>query len=157
MGPIDPSLLRALPGARSRVARLAGMGVISGVLALGQAIAVAASVTAIVRGSSLAMPLAVLGAVLGLRGLVSAGDEVVSREAGHQVSGQIRVGLLQRWLASPPERRPNPAEAVALAGPGAQSVEPYVAAYLPALVTAVTVMPPRPITNVELTNGREVA
>ncbi|MGB2744682.1 MAG: thiol reductant ABC exporter subunit CydD [Candidatus Microthrix parvicella] len=139
MGPIDPSLLRALPGARSRVARLAGMGVISGVLALGQAIAVAASVTAIVRGSSLAMPLAVLGAVLVLRGLVSAGDEVVSREAGHQVSGQIRVGLLQRWMASPPDRRPNPAEAVALAGPGAQSVEPYVAAYLPALVTAVTV------------------
>jgi ATP-binding cassette subfamily C protein CydCD len=139
MGPIDPSLLRALPGARSRVARLAGMGVISGVLALGQAIAVAASVTAIVRGSSLAMPLVVLGAVLVLRGLVAAGDEVVTREAGHQVSGQIRVGLLQRWLASPPERRPNPAEAVALAGTGAQSIEPYVAAYLPALVTAVTV------------------
>jgi cytochrome d ubiquinol oxidase subunit II len=41
MAPFDPSLLRALPGARSRVARLAGMGVVSGALALGQAVTVA--------------------------------------------------------------------------------------------------------------------
>ena len=139
MAPFDPSLLRALPGARGRVARLAGMGVVSGALALGQAVTVAWAATAIVRAASLRTPLIVLAAILVMRGLVAAVDEIVARDAGHRVSGEVRLRLLRRWIASPPERRPTSAEAVALAGSGAQSVEPYVAEYLPALVTAAVV------------------
>ena len=62
MAPFDPSLLRALPGARGRVARLAGMGVVSGALALGQAVTVAWAATAIVRAAPLRTPLIVLAA-----------------------------------------------------------------------------------------------
>jgi ATP-binding cassette, subfamily C, bacterial CydCD len=139
MGPVDPVLLETVPGARRAFVRLAVVGVLAGVLALGQALSVAWTVTALVRHDSLAAPLAVLVATMVGRGLLAATAEVVARHAGHDVSGAVRLRLLRHWLASPPERRPPHDEAIGLAGSGVDSVEPYVARYLPALVTAAVV------------------
>ncbi|MEZ5374420.1 MAG: thiol reductant ABC exporter subunit CydD [Microthrixaceae bacterium] len=139
MRPFSPELLRALPTARRWVGRLAAVGVVSGVLALAQAAAVAWAATTVVRSAPLAVPLGWLAAIMAARGLTAAVLELVGRRAGHDLSGELRIRLLQRWLRSPPERRPAPAAAIGLAGAGAQSVEPYVARYLPALVTGTVV------------------
>ena len=139
MGPVDPALLRTVPGARRAFVRLAVVGVLGGIVALGQALAVAWTVTAVVREQSLRAPLVVLAATLLARGLLAAVGEIVARHAGHDVSGAVRLRLLRRWLSSPPDRRPAHDEAVGLAGVGANSVEPYVARYLPALVTGAVV------------------
>jgi thiol reductant ABC exporter CydD subunit len=63
----------------------------------------------------------------------------VAASAGSTVSSALREQLLRRWLTVTAERRPAPAEAVTLASQGAASVEPYVARFLPALVTAAVV------------------
>lgn len=139
MGPVDPVLSKRVPGARRALARLATVGVLAGVVALVQALGVAWTVTALVRQESLAAPLGLLVATMVARGLLAAAGEVVARHAGHDVSGEVRIRLLRRWMASPPEQRPPHDEAVGLAGVGVNSVEPYVARYLPALVTASVV------------------
>lgn len=141
MRPFDPSLLRTLPRARRSVARLAGVGVLSGIVALVQTICVAWSVTALVRGEPLRDPLVALASVMVARGLIASAGEVVTRRAGHQVSGEVRRRVLQRWLVTPPDARPEHDAAVNLAGNGVTSLEPYVAKYLPALITAVVVPP----------------
>lgn len=139
MGPVDPALLRVVPGARRAFVRLAVVGVGGGIVALVQALAVAWTVTAVVRQEPLLAPLAVLASALLARGLLAAAGEIVARHAGHDVSGAVRLRLLRRWLSSPPDRRPVHDEAVGLAGVGVNSLEPYVARYLPALVTGVVV------------------
>lgn len=139
MGPVDPTLLRAVPGARRALARLASVGVAAGVVALGQALVVAWMVTALVRDESLAAPLALLAATMVARGVLAAIGEVVARRAGHDVSGAVRVRLLERWMSTPPEQRPPHDAAVGLSGVGVDSLEPYVARYLPALITAAVV------------------
>jgi ATP-binding cassette subfamily C protein CydD/ATP-binding cassette subfamily C protein CydCD len=55
------------------------------------------------------------------------------------VSNALRERLLSRWLTTPAEDRPGSGNAVTLASQGAASVEPYVARFLPALVTAAVV------------------
>lgn len=139
MGPVDPALLRTVPGARRAFVRLAVVGVVGGIVALAQALAVAWTVTAVVRQESLVAPLVVLASALVARGLLAGVGEIVARHAGHDVSGAVRLRLLRRWLSSPPDRRPAHDEAVGLAGVGVDSVEPYVARYLPALVTGAVV------------------
>ncbi len=139
MRPFDPSLLRALPDARRPLVRLAGVGVLSGIVALAQALSVAWVLTALVREESLRRPLTVLALTLVSRGLLAGLGEVVGRRAGHAVSGEVRSQLLTRWLASTPEDRPSHEASVSLVGVGASSLEPYVARYLPALITAIVV------------------
>ena len=139
MGPIDISLLRSLPRARRATIRLAIVGVVSGVVALGQALAVAWMVSALVADEPLGPPLALVGCLLVTRGVLAAVGEIVDRRAGHEMSGEVRLRLLSRWLSVPTEHRPSHDAALGLAGPGVSSIEPYVARYLPALVTAAVV------------------
>lgn len=139
MGPVAATLTRIAPGARRGFARLAGVGVLAGIVALAQALSVAWVITAVVGEDPLRTPLTVLTTILVLRGLVAALDEIVARHAGHAVSGEVRSRLLLRWLSSPPDQRPDHDAAIGLAGVGVNSLEPYVAQYLPALVTAVVV------------------
>lgn len=139
MGPVDPTLMRLSPGARRAFTRLAGVGVLAGIVALAQALSVAWVITALVRSEPLRGPLAALTSVLVARGLLAAIEEIIARHAGHQVSGEVRRRLLDRWLSSPPEQRPEHDAPISLAGVGVNSLEPYVAQYLPALVTAVVV------------------
>jgi ATP-binding cassette, subfamily C, bacterial CydCD len=139
MGPVDPALFRAVPSARRAAIRLAVVGVASGVASLGQALSAAWAVASLVRGDSLVGPLATLAVLMLARGVLAAIGEIVARRAGHDVSAAVRVHLVRHWLSKPVEERPSHDEAISLAGAGATSLEPYVARYLPALVTAAIV------------------
>jgi ATP-binding cassette, subfamily C, bacterial CydCD len=136
MGPVDLAPLRRLPGTRGPVRLLAGVGVVSGVVALAQAVVLAWTVTVVAGGGDLGPPLTWLVMLVVLRGLLAGASEVVARRAGHAVAAAVRLQVLGRWLSLPEGRRPAPDEAVTLAGSGVTAVEPYVARYLPSLVTA---------------------
>lgn len=139
MRPFDPALLRAVPQARRPLAGLAALGVAQGVATIGTAFALSSLVVAVVRAEPLTGPAAYLVVVLVVRAALSWAGETAAASAGTTVSGALREQLLARWLAAPADDRPPPAEAVTLAAQGAASVEPYVARFLPALVTASVV------------------
>jgi thiol reductant ABC exporter CydD subunit len=141
MRPFDPQLLRAAPAARRPVTALAVVGVLQGVATIATAFALTAVVLAVVRGMPVGRPGAWLAGLFALRALLSWTSERVSAWAGSRVSAALRQQLLAAWLRADADRRPDPSHAVALAAQGTSSVEPYVAKYLPALVTAAIVPP----------------
>lgn len=139
MRPFDPQVLRTLPEARRPLAALAVVGVGQGVVNVATAFALSAVVVAVVRGGSLGSPAAYLVGLFAVRGLLALASEHVAASAGAAVSASARTRLLQHWASAPAERRPDPAQALVLADQGATSIEPYVARFLPALVTAAVV------------------
>ncbi|KRF28166.1 thiol reductant ABC exporter subunit CydD [Phycicoccus sp. Soil802] len=139
MRPVDPALLRAVPQARRPLGVLAAVGVAQGVATIGTAFALSSLVVAVVRGAPVASAAAYLVVVMVARAVLSFVGETVAAAAGTTVSSALRERLLDRWLSAPAEDRPGSAEAVTLATQGAASVEPYVARFLPALVTAAVV------------------
>lgn len=139
MRPFDPQLLRTVPEARRPLAVLAAVGIASGVATVATAFALTAVVVAVVRGTPLAAPAAYLVGLFVVRGLLAHTGERVAARAGATVSSALRRRLLARWLGSRAEARPEPATALTLATSGSASVEPYVARFLPALVTAAVV------------------
>ncbi|WP_298888569.1 thiol reductant ABC exporter subunit CydD [uncultured Serinicoccus sp.] len=141
MRPVDPALLRALPATRGPVASLSVVGILSGVVAIAQALTLALVVGAAVRGSreELTAYLGWLVALLVLRGVLAGTGELVARRAGLRVVGIVREALLRHWLGRPVEARPRTEVAVTRATDGVSALEPYVARYLPALVTAAVV------------------
>jgi ATP-binding cassette subfamily C protein CydD/ATP-binding cassette subfamily C protein CydCD len=141
MRPFDPKVLRTLPEARRPLATLAAVGVAQGVATVATAFALSGVVVAVVRGADLVTPATWLAALFLARGLLALTAERVATSAGVAVSSGARGRLLRRWLAVPAEQRPDPARALVLADQGAASIEPYVARYLPALVTAAVVPP----------------
>ena len=141
MRPFDPQLLRAAPAARRPVAALAVLGVLQGVATIATAFALTAVVVAVVGGMPVGRPGAWLAGLFVVRAGLSWTSERVSAWAGATVSAALREGLLASWLRADADGRPDPSHAVALASQGAGSVEPYVARYLPALVTAAVVPP----------------
>jgi ATP-binding cassette, subfamily C, bacterial CydD len=141
MRPFDPQLLRAVPAARRPVVALAGVGVLQGVATIATAFALSAVVVAVVEGMPVGGPGAWLAGLFVVRAVLSWSSERVSAWAGSRVSAALREQLLGAWLRAEADRRPDPSHAVSLAAQGAGSVEPYVARYLPALVTAAVVPP----------------
>ena len=141
MRPFDPQLLRAAPAARRPVVALAVVGVLQGVATLATAFALTAVVLAVVEGMPVGRPGAWLAGLFAARAVLSWTSERVSAWAGSRVSAALREQLLAAWLRADADRRPDPSHAVALAAQGTGSVEPYVAKYLPALVTAAVVPP----------------
>ncbi|KUG51952.1 hypothetical protein AVL62_08465 [Serinicoccus chungangensis] len=141
MRPVDPALLRALPATRGPVASLSVVGILSGIVAIAQALCLALVVGAVVRGSreELTAYLGWLVALLVLRGVLAGTGELVARRAGLRVVGVVREALLRHWLGRPVEARPRTEVAVTRATDGVSALEPYVARYLPALVTAAVV------------------
>jgi thiol reductant ABC exporter CydD subunit len=139
MRPFDPAVLRAVPQARRPLGLLAAVGVTQGVATIATAFALTSLVVAVVRGEPVARPAAYLVVVLLVRAVLSFVGETVAASAGTRVSSAVREQLLTRWLSAPAEDRPGTAHAVTLASQGAASVEPYVARFLPALVTAAVV------------------
>ncbi|MGD8200497.1 thiol reductant ABC exporter subunit CydC [Ornithinimicrobium sp. W1679] len=137
--PFDPRLLRALPATRGPVALLSVLGVLGGVTAVAQAVVLALLVAQVVGGGPLGPVLAGLVALLILRGALAGAGEYVARRAGQRVSGQVRLAVLRRWSARPEEERPPTDVALTRATDGVSALEPYVARYLPALVTAAVV------------------
>ena len=141
MAPFDLRLLRLVPQTRRPVAALGALGVIGGLATLAGAFALTTLVVAVVRGEPILVPALVTLGVFGVRGLLAALSERVAAWAGAEVSTQLRDQLLATWLARPAEERPDPARALTLAAQGTASVEPYVAKYLPTLITAAVVPP----------------
>lgn len=141
MRPFDPQLLRAAPAARRPVVALAVVGVLQGVATIATAFALTAVVVAVVEGMPVGRPGAWLAGLFAVRAALSWTAERVSAWAGSRVSAALRAQLLGTWLRADADGRPDPSHAVSLAAQGAGSVEPYVARYLPALVTAAVVPP----------------
>ena len=141
MAPFDLRLLRLVPQTRRPVAALGALGVIGGLATLAGAFALTTLVVAVVRGEPILVPALVTLGVFGVRCLLAALSERVAAWAGAEVSTQLRDQLLATWLARPAEERPDPARALTLAAQGTASVEPYVAKYLPTLITAAVVPP----------------
>jgi ATP-binding cassette subfamily C protein CydD/ATP-binding cassette subfamily C protein CydCD len=139
MRPFDPAVLRVLPQARRPLATLAVIGVAQGVATIATAFALSSLVVAVVRGMPLGHPAAYLALLFGVRGVLALVGERVAAAAGTTVSGALREQLLTRWLDVAAEDRPSAARGVTLATQGAASVEPYVARFLPVLVTAAVV------------------
>jgi thiol reductant ABC exporter CydD subunit len=141
MRPFDPQLLRAAPAARRPVVALAVVGVLQGVATIATAFALTAVVVAVVEGVPVARPGAWLAGLFVVRAALSWTSDRVSAWAGARVSAALRERLLGVWLRADADGRPDPSHAVSLAAQGAGSVEPWVARFLPALVTAAVVPP----------------
>lgn len=139
MKPFDPVLLRRVPAARAPVVVLSVAGVLAGAAAVAQAVVLAWLASTVVTGGDLTAPLAWTVGLLVARGLLAGAQESVAGWAGQRVASGLRSQLLRRWSRRPEGARPGPDEAVRLATDGVASVEPYVARYLPALVTAAVV------------------
>ncbi|WP_460706682.1 thiol reductant ABC exporter subunit CydD [Luteococcus sediminum] len=140
MEPFDRRLLALVPGARPHLAALTVLGVLSGVTAIAQALAVAGLVLAVVQGEALHS--AGLRVVLAFvaRGLVVAVGELVAARAGTVVSGGLRRRLADHAMAQGLHRDDEDQhETVTLLTQGVGSVEPYVSRYLPSLVSAAVV------------------
>ncbi|WP_282072280.1 thiol reductant ABC exporter subunit CydD [Janibacter hoylei] len=149
MRPFDPRILRVAPATRRPVATLAVVGVAQGVATIATAFALAALVVAVVRGSDLVGPALWTGALFAARALLGAVSETVAARAGALVATQLREQLIGVWSRRPADGRrhggegdaPFAATALTLATQGTSAVEPYVARYLPALVSAAVVPP----------------
>jgi ABC-type transport system involved in cytochrome bd biosynthesis fused ATPase/permease subunit len=93
-------------------------------------------VVAVVEGRGVLTPGLWLVGLFTLRALLAVANELVGTWAGVRVSTVLRERLIAAWLQrdadSRPERR---ARARPLANQGMTSIEPYVARYLPALVS----------------------
>ena len=139
--PFDPRLLREVPQTRGPVAALGILGIALGVVAIAQAIAVAHFVVALVERRSLTAWAVTVLALLILRGLLSAANEMTAAWAGTRVAGLLRRRVLTAWLHRPVDRSPDPTTMVTRSTIGAGSVEPYVARCLPALISAAVVPP----------------
>ena len=136
-GPFNRDLLRGVPESRAPVVALAALGALQGLVAIAQAIAVAALVVAVVRREPLGTIGVVTMALFVARGAVAAATELVGARAGVAVSGALRRRATLAVLGMPAGRRPSPAAVQTMLDHGATAVEPYVARYLPALVGAV--------------------
>ncbi|WP_338748756.1 thiol reductant ABC exporter subunit CydD [Janibacter alittae] len=141
MRPFDPRVLRAVPTTRGPVAALAGIGVAQGLATIGTAFALALLVVALVRGQDLLTPALWTAGLFAARALLGAAAERVAAHAGTLVATHLRERLLDAWSHRTADARPARGRALTLATQGTSAVEPYIAKYLPALVSAAAVPP----------------
>lgn len=133
-------LIRRVPHSTGPVSALTTLAVLTGLLAVGQAVTLAWLITTVVTGADWRQPAMVMGALVIARGLLAGGGEVAAAWAGQRLAATLRTGALRRWLTTGGQT-PEPSGAVAMAGEGAAAVEPYVARLIPAVVTAVVIPP----------------
>lgn len=141
MRPFDSRLIKQVPVTRAPVVALGMLGAASGVAAVGQAFVIAWLVVAVVRHQSVPAPAVAVCAVFTVRAILSGATEFVATWAGARTAGALRDRVIGRWLAAAADDRPDPATMVTVATHGSTSIEPYVARYLPALITAAVVPP----------------
>ena len=115
---------------------LGAIGLLQGLATIGLAFAVTDLVVAVVQGSPVLMSGAWLVGLFIVRALLASASELTGSWAGLRVSTVLREQLLAAWLRRDADSRPEAGRAQALATQGMTSVEPYVARYLPALVSA---------------------
>ena len=108
---------------------------LQGLATIALAFAVTALVVAVVEGRQVLAPSLWLVGLFIVRALLAAANELVGTWAGVRVSTVLRERLIGAWLERDADSRPEAGRAQALATQGMTSVEPYVARYLPALVS----------------------
>jgi thiol reductant ABC exporter CydD subunit len=140
MRPFDPRLLTEVPATRRPVAALGAIGVLQGVATIALAFAVTNLVVAVAESSEVVTPGVWLVALFIVRALLAMASELVGSWAGLRVSTLLRERLIAVWMGRDAESRPATGRAQALATQGMTSIEPYVARYLPALVSG-TLLP----------------
>jgi thiol reductant ABC exporter CydD subunit len=123
------------------VLALGAIGVAQGVATIALAFSVTALVVAMVEGHQVLTPVLWLVGLFVVRGLLAAATEVVGSWAGMRVSTLLRERLVGAWLLRDADSRPEAGRAQALSTQGMTSIEPYVARYLPALVSGVFLPP----------------
>ena len=136
MRPFDPRLLTEVPATRRPVLTLGAIGVVLGLVTIGLAFALTSLVVAVVEGHEVVTPALWLVVLFTLRALLAATSEQVGTWAGMRVSTVLRESLIGTWLERDADSRPETGRAQTLAAQGMTSIEPYVARYLPALVSA---------------------
>lgn len=133
--PFDPRLLSQVPATRWPVLALGAIGVVQGLATIALAFAVTDLVVSVVESRAVLTPGVWLAGLFALRALLAAASELVGSWAGLRVSTVLRERLLGSWLTRDADSRPEAGRAQALATQGTTSIEPYVARYLPALVS----------------------
>lgn len=139
MKPFDPRILRVVPATRGSVAALGAVGTVQGIATIATAFALAALVVAVVQEDSLTGPAVWTGALFSLRAALGALSESISARAGTIVASHLREQLIHAWGGRSVDERPSQDRALTLATQGTSTVEPYIAKYLPALVSAAVV------------------
>lgn len=139
MRPFDPRILRVVPATRRPVAALGLIGVAQGVATIATAFALASLVVAVVRGEPLLAPALWTGGLFAVRAALSALSETIAARAGAVVATHLRERLLAAWSQRTVDERPPRDTALTLATQGTSTIEPYIAKYLPALVSAAVV------------------
>lgn len=135
MRPFDPRLLTQVPATRRPVVALGAIGVVQGLATIGLAFALTNLVVAVVEGREVVTPGVWLVGLFTARALLAMANELVGSWAGLRVSTVLRERLIAAWMERDADSRPDAGRAQALATQGMTSVEPYVARYLPALVS----------------------
>jgi len=135
MRPFDPRLLTQVPATRRPVVALGAIGVVQGLATIGLAFALTNLVVAVVEGREVVTPGVWLVGLFTVRALLAMANELVGSWAGLRVSTVLRERLIAAWMERDADSRPEAGRAQALATQGMTSIEPYVARYLPALVS----------------------
>jgi len=135
MRPFDPRLLTRVPATRGPVVALGAIGVLQGLATIGLAFAVTNLVVAFVGDEGVVTPGIWLVGLFLARALLATTSELVGSWAGLRVSTLLRERLVAAWLERDADSRPETGRAQSLATQGMTSIEPYVARFLPALVS----------------------
>jgi thiol reductant ABC exporter CydD subunit len=106
-----------------------------GLATIALAFAITDVVVAVVEGRQVLAASLWLVGLFSVRALLAAANELVGTWAGMRVSTVLRERLIGAWLERDADCRPEAGRAQALATQGMTSIEPYVARYLPALVS----------------------
>ncbi|MFE0589466.1 thiol reductant ABC exporter subunit CydD [Micromonospora echinospora] len=139
--PFDPRLLRRVPAVRRHLAVLAGLGVLTALLVIAQATALAVLLATAFDGRLHREALAGLVAAVAARAAVVWAQGAVSARAAATVKATLRADLLGAvgrhgpgWVAGQ-----RAGQLATLAGRGLDALDAYFTGYLPQLVLSVTV------------------
>lgn len=142
MRALDPRLISRVKAIRTMLIANGGLGLLSALLVLAQAVLlahVAASGFAGEPLSALIGPIVALCAVIGLRALTGWAFEVVGRRAAADVLSRLRLDLVGRQVSEPGSARAEAAEVAATAVNGIDALEATFARYMPQVFLAVAV------------------
>ncbi|MDO5729012.1 MAG: thiol reductant ABC exporter subunit CydD [Actinomycetaceae bacterium] len=146
MKPLDKRLLTYAKAARTYIAFITVTGTVLAVLVIGQALAIAASITPVITaGQSLAdvrTPLLALIAIMLARAALTYVNRAYAHRAANNAIIELREAVLDRatqlgprWLAR------KSSDTVTLATRGLDDLGPYFISYLPQLLMTLTVTP----------------
>ena len=139
MKPFDPRILRAVPATRKPVAALGAIGIAQGLATIATAFALAALVVAVVRSEPALAPALWTGGLFAVRAVLGALSESIAARSGTLVATHLREELIDSWSGRTVDECSSRDRALTLAAQGTSTVEPYIAKYLPALISAAVV------------------